>query len=93
MRVATNIHLDHSYPLERNGPHYAQSLHEVGKSLLNLVPGETLSLVKELAYLEVGVACGGVQRGTPSANVTKMCRPPGTCVALDVDHGAACTWH
>ena len=60
--------------------------------MLNLVPGEPLSLVKELACFEVGVACNGVQRGAPFTNITKMCRPLGTCVALDVDLGAACTW-
>jgi len=31
------------------------------------------------------------EQGAPSLNVTKLCRPPGTCVKLDVDHGVACT--
>jgi len=39
-------------PLGSNGLHYVQSLHEVRKFLLNLVPGEPLALVKELAHFE-----------------------------------------
>ena len=51
-RVATNIHLDHSTPLGSNGPHYVQSLHEVRNFLLNLVPGEPLALVQDLASFD-----------------------------------------
>lgn len=38
--------------LRRNGPHCVQSLHEVKKFLLNLVPSEPLALVRELAYFD-----------------------------------------
>ncbi len=37
--------------LGSNGPHCVQSLHELRKFLLNLVPSEPLSLEKELACL------------------------------------------
>lgn len=40
------------HPLGRNGPHYVQSLDEVRKFLLNLVPSEPLALVKELAKFD-----------------------------------------
>ena len=39
-------------PLGRNGPHCVQSLHEVRKFLLNMVPSEPLALVKELACFD-----------------------------------------
>ena len=39
-------------PLGRNGPHCIEFLHEMRKLLLNLVPGEPISLVKELANFE-----------------------------------------
>lgn len=42
-------------------------------------------------HIEVGKAYDGVRRGAPFANVVKLCRPHGTCVELDVDHGDACT--
>ena len=46
--MATNIHLD----LGRNGPHCIEFLQEMRKLLLNLVLGEPLTLVKELAYFD-----------------------------------------
>lgn len=39
-------------PLGSNGPHFIQSHHEVRKFLLNLVPSEPLSLVKDLVCIE-----------------------------------------
>ena len=50
--MATDIHLDHSSPLGSNGTHCVQFLHEMRKLLLNLVPGEPLSLVQELASFD-----------------------------------------
>ena len=47
--VANKIHLDQSSPLQRNGPHCVECLHEMGKLLLYLVPGEPFSLVQDLA--------------------------------------------
>ena len=44
-----------------------------------------------MAHIEAGEGYGGVQRGTPSAKVATLCRPPGSGVAPDVDHAAACT--
>ena len=44
-----------------------------------------------MAHIGAGEACGGVQRGAPSANVARLCRPPGSCVAPDANHVAACT--
>jgi hypothetical protein len=38
--------------LGSNVPHCIESLHEMRKLLLNLVPGEPFALVKELAYLD-----------------------------------------
>ena len=42
-------------------------------------------------HIGVGVACDGVERGAPSTNVTKICRPPRSCMAPDVDHVTAYT--
>ena len=39
-------------PLGSNGPHCVECLHEMRKLLLNLVPGEPLALVKELASFD-----------------------------------------
>ena len=39
-------------PLGSNGPHCVEFLHEMRKLLLNLVPGEPLALVKELACFD-----------------------------------------
>jgi len=39
-------------PLGSNGPHCIEFLHEMRKLLLNLVPGEPLALVKELACFD-----------------------------------------
>ena len=39
-------------PLGSNGPHYVEFLHEMRKLLLNLVPGEPLALVQELASFD-----------------------------------------
>jgi hypothetical protein len=39
-------------PLGSNVPHCVEFLHEMRKLLLNLVPGEPLALVKELAYFD-----------------------------------------
>jgi len=39
-------------PLGSNGPHCVKFLHEMRKFLLNLVPGEPLSLVQELASFD-----------------------------------------
>jgi hypothetical protein len=39
----------------------------------------------------VDEACVGVQRGAPFANVATLYHPPGSCVALDVDHVSSCT--
>ena len=50
--MVTNIHLDQSSPLGSNGPHCVEFLHEMRKLLLNLVPGEPLALVKELACFD-----------------------------------------
>jgi len=44
-----------------------------------------------MVHIGVGEACGGVQQGALLANEAKLCHPLGTCVALDVDHGIACT--
>ena len=44
-----------------------------------------------MAHIWVGEACGGAQRGAFSANVPKLCHPPGTCVAPEADHAVACT--
>ena len=35
-------------------------------------------------HIGVGESCSKVQRGAPFANVATLCRPPGSCVALDV---------
>jgi len=50
--VATNIHLGQSSPLGCNGFHCIECLHEMGKLLLKLAPGEPLPLVHELAYFD-----------------------------------------
>jgi hypothetical protein len=50
--VATNIHLDQSSPLGSNGLHCVKFPHHMGKLLLNLAPGEPLSLVKKLPYFD-----------------------------------------
>ena len=39
-------------PLGSNGPHCVEFLHERRKLLLNLVPGEPLALVQELASFD-----------------------------------------
>ena len=39
-------------PLGSNGPHCVEFLHEMRKLLLNLVPGEPLALVQELANFD-----------------------------------------
>ena len=39
-------------PSGSNGPHCVEFLHEMGKLLLKLVPGEPLALVKELSYFD-----------------------------------------
>ena len=39
-------------PLGSSGPHCTEFLHEMRKLLLNLVPGEPLALVKELACFD-----------------------------------------
>ena len=39
-------------PLGSKGPHCVKFLHEMRKFLLNLVPGEPLSLVQELASFD-----------------------------------------
>lgn len=41
--------------LGRNCPHGVESIPEVRKFLLNLVLGEPLALVKELAYLDKSI--------------------------------------
>jgi hypothetical protein len=41
----------------------------------------------------VGKASDGVLQGVLSASATKLCRPPETYVAPNVDHGATCTFH
>jgi hypothetical protein len=41
----------------------------------------------------VGKASYGVLLGILSASATKLCRPPETYVAPNVDHGVACTCH
>ena len=38
--------------LGRNGPHCVECLHEMGKLLMNLVPGEPLALVREFSSFE-----------------------------------------
>jgi hypothetical protein len=50
--VATSIHLDQSSPLGSNGPHCIKFLHQMGKLLLNLTPGEPLALVKKFPYFD-----------------------------------------
>jgi len=40
------------HPLGSDGPHCIEFLHEMRKLLLNLVPGEPFSLVKEFAYFD-----------------------------------------
>ena len=47
--MTTNIHLDQSSPIGSNGPYCVECLQEMGKLLLNLVPGKPLALVKELS--------------------------------------------
>ena len=42
-------------------------------------------------HIDVVKAYDRTQRGAPSGNVAKLCRPPGTCVAPNFDHVAACT--
>jgi hypothetical protein len=44
-----------------------------------------------MTHIGADEACGGVQRGAPFANAATLCRPPGSCVAPDVDHVVACT--
>jgi hypothetical protein len=44
-----------------------------------------------MAHIGVGESCGRVQQDAPFANVATLCRPPGICVAPDVDHVVACT--
>jgi len=46
-----------------------------------------------MTHIEAKKSCGGAQRGASSVNVTKLCLPPRTYVALDIDHDAACTWN
>jgi len=53
--ISTNIHLDHSSPLGINGLHCVEFLHEMGKLLLNFVPGELLALVQELANFDKSI--------------------------------------
>ena len=46
-----------------------------------------------MAHIKIGEDYGGAQRGAPYANVAKICHPPGTYVAPDVDHVASYTWN
>jgi hypothetical protein len=46
-----------------------------------------------MAHNRVGEAFDAVLYSVLSASATKLCRPPKTYVALDVDHGIACTCH
>ena len=39
-----------------------------------------------MAHIGAGEAWGGVQKGTPSANVATLSHPLGSCVAPDADH-------
>jgi hypothetical protein len=66
--VATDFLLDHSSPLGINGLHCIKCLHQMGKLLLNLTLGESLSLMKKLPCFDnpinfdsllVGVLCLG----------------------------------
>jgi hypothetical protein len=50
--VGTNIHRDHSSPLEINGPNCVKFLHHMGKILLNLTHGEPFSLVNKFTYFD-----------------------------------------
>jgi hypothetical protein len=50
--VATDIHLDQSPPIGRNGLHCIEFPHYMRKFLLNLSLGEPLSLVQELSHFE-----------------------------------------
>ena len=43
------------HPLGSNGPHCIEFLHEMRKLMLNLVFGQPLSLVKELAYFDKSI--------------------------------------
>jgi hypothetical protein len=43
--------------------------------------------------VKVGEASNGALQGILSENATKLCRPPETYVAPDVDHGVVCTWN
>ena len=59
-----------------------------GKMLSSKSP---TTLVMVYGHIRVGEACSGVQWGTPSTNVAKLCCLLGTCAALDADHGATYT--
>ena len=41
----------------------------------------------------MGEACGVAQQGAPSINVAKLCLPPETCVAPNVDDDDAYNLH
>ena len=55
-------------PLGSNGPHCVEFLHEMRKLLLNLVLGEPLALVKELAYFD-----NSIQLDILLASVLDLC--------------------
>ena len=55
-------------PLGSNGPHCVEFLHEMRKHLLNLVPGEPLALVKELACFD-----NSIQLDILLASVLDLC--------------------
>ena len=46
-----------------------------------------------MVHNRVGEASDGVLQGVLSTSETKLCRPPETYVAPDVDHGVAFTCH
>jgi len=65
----------HNTPLGSNGPHCIEFLHEMRKILLNLVPSEPLSLVKELACFD-----NSIQLDILLASVLDLCvRDPISC--------------
>jgi hypothetical protein len=53
-------------PLKNNGLNYIKFLHQMGKLLLNLTPGEPLSLMKKLNFfdesIELDIILAGVLR-------------------------------
>jgi len=67
-------------PFERNGLHYVNFLHHMGKCLLNINHGEPLALMKKLACLDNLKELDGLLMSVLCIGVHDMIK----CLLLDV---------